>query len=176
MTIEVLPRPGTEEYAPFYAGYISGVPEGALLETLTHQLDEILVLCGSIGEAQADYAYAPGKWTIKEVLGHLNDAERIFAYRALSIARGDSTPLPGFDENAYAPESGANTRTLADLAEEFAAIRRATVSLLATFTAETAARRGTASGHPASARAIAWTIAGHAGHHVRILRERYLGQ
>lgn len=176
MTTEALPRPGTDEYAPYYAGYISEVPEGDLLETLTHQLDEILVLCGSIGEAQGDHAYAPGKWTIKEVLGHLNDAERVFAYRALRIARGDTTPLPGFDENVYTPESGARARTLADLAEEFAAIRRATLSLLATFTAETAARRGTASGNPASARAVAWTIAGHAGHHVRILRERYLGQ
>lgn len=176
MTTEALPRPGTDEYSPFYAGYINGVPEGDLLETLTHQLDEILVLCGSIGEPQGDHAYAPGKWTIKEVIGHLNDVERIFAYRALRIARGDTTPLPGFDENAYTPESGANARTLADLGEEFAAVRRATLTLLATFTAETAARRGTASGNPASARAVAWTIAGHAGHHVRILRERYLGQ
>ncbi|MFN2315185.1 MAG: DinB family protein [Gemmatimonadales bacterium] len=176
MPAESFPRPGDDEYAPFYAGYISGVPDGDLLETLTHQLDEMLVLCGSLVEAQGDLAYAEGKWTIKEVIGHMNDAERIFAYRALRIARGDATPLPGFDENAYTPESGAAGRTLADLAEEFATVRRATLSLLASLTPDAAARRGTASNQPASARAIAWTIAGHAGHHLRILRERYLGQ
>lgn len=176
MSAETFPRPGDDEYAPFYAGYIRGVPDGDLLEILAHQLDEVLVLCGSLIEAQGDHAYAEGKWSIKEVIGHMNDAERIFAYRALRIARGDVTPLPGFDENAYTPESGAAGRTLTDLAEEFATIRRATLSLLATFTAETAARRGTASGNPASARAIAWTIAGHAAHHLRILRERYIGQ
>jgi hypothetical protein len=176
MSAERFPRPDSDEYAPFYAGYISGVPDGDLLETLEHQLDEVLVLCGSLVESQGDHAYASGKWTIKEVLGHVNDAERIFAYRALRMARGDSTPLPGFDEKAYTPESGAATRNVADLAAEFATVRRATLSLLGSFTPATAARRGTASGNPASARAVAWIIAGHAGHHLRILRERYLGQ
>lgn len=176
MSAEIFPRPEADEYAPFYAGYIRGVPDGDLLETLTHQLDEVLVLCGSVGEGQGDHAYAEGKWTIKEVIGHMNDAERIFAYRALRIARGDATPLPGFDENAYTPESGAADRTLSDLAEEFATVRHATLSLLESMTPAAAARRGTASNQPASARAIAWTIAGHAAHHLRILRERYLGQ
>lgn len=173
MTATVFPRPEAGEYAPFYAGYVAGVPDGDLLALLEDQLRSVLALCEGLTDAQADHAYAPGKWTVKEVLGHLIDAERIFAYRVLRIARGDATPLPGFDENAYAPESGAAARSVASLAAEFSAVRHATLALLRTLTPTTAARRGTASGNPATARAVAWIIAGHAAHHLRVLRERY---
>lgn len=149
------------------------MPDGDLLRFLTTQLEELTACYAALGEDRGDHAYAPGKWTVKEVMGHVTDAERIFAYRALRLARGDATPLPGFDENAYTPASGAAHRTVADLAAEFATVRRATQSLLGTFTPETAARRGTASGQVASARSIAWVIAGHAAHHLRLLRERY---
>jgi uncharacterized damage-inducible protein DinB len=169
----MLTRPGGDEYAPFYAGYIAGVPEGGLLEFLDHQLNTLMTLFTELSEAQGDHAYAPGKWTIKDVIQHVTDAERVFAYRLLRIARGDTTPLPGFDENAYAAESGASRRTVADLAAEFATVRRATQSLLRSLTPDTAARRGTASGATVSVRALAWMIAGHANHHLEILRERY---
>lgn len=169
-----LPRPGAGEHAEYYGRYIAKVPDGDLLLTLHRQLDEVVTFFGSIGEARGDHAYAPGKWTIKEVLAHVIDAERIFAYRALRIARGDQTPLAGFDENTFAPESLASSRTLADLAEEFVLVRRSNLAMLRSFTPEVGARRGTASGHAVSVRAIAWILAGHLAHHVQILRERYL--
>lgn len=175
MSSAALPRPAADEYFAYYAGYVGGVPEGDLLETLDRQLDELLVLCGSIDEAHGDHAYAAGKWTIKEVLGHIIDTERIFAYRTLRVARGDQTPMESFDENAYAPESLAGQRTIADLAAEFGHVRRASIALLAPLTAEIGTRRGTASGHSITVRALAWILAGHAGHHLRILRDRYIG-
>lgn len=171
---EALPRPTAGEYAAFYAGYVAGVPEGDLLATLEHQLDDALVQFGAIGEEHGDHAYAEGKWSIKQVILHVTDAERIFAYRALRIARGDETPLPGFEENAFAANSLAETRTVRDLAEEFGHVRRATLALLRPLTAEAGARRGTASGKGVTVRALAWILAGHAAHHLRILRERYI--
>lgn len=174
MTATALPRPAAGEYAPHYAGYVAAVPDGDLLETLERQLADALALGMSLDEARGDHAYAPGKWTVKEVLAHIIDAERIFAYRALRVARGDQTPLAPFDENAYAPESLAGRRALADLMEEFGHVRRATIALLRPLTAEIGERRGTASGHPVTTRSLAWIIAGHAAHHLRILRERYL--
>lgn len=173
MPHRMLTRPGSDEYAPFYAGYIAGVPEGDVVEFLDDQLNTMMSLLTGLSEAQGDHAYAPGKWTIKDVIQHVADAERIFAYRLLRIARGDATPLPGFEENAYAAQSGAARRTVADLAAEFASVRRATQSLLRSLTPETAVRRGTASGAAVSVRALAWMIAGHANHHLVILRERY---
>lgn len=173
MPHRMLTRPGDDEYAPFYAGYIAGVPEGDLLEFLELQLNTLMTRCSGLSEAQGAQAYAPGKWSVKEVIQHLTDAERIFAYRLLRVARGDATPLPGFEEDAYAAESGAARRTVADLAAEFASVRRATQSLLRSLTPETAVRRGTASGATVSVRALAWIIAGHANHHLGILRDRY---
>ena len=125
-------------------------------------------------EAHGDFAYAPGKWTIKEVLGHMGDAERVFAYRALTFARGESVPLPGFDEQAWTPASGARDRTVADLVDELAAVRRATLALLSHLPSTAPLCRGIANGREISVRALAWIIAGHERHHLRILRERYL--
>ena len=128
----------------------------------------------SLPEEKADHRYAEGKWSIKELLLHMIDAERIFGYRALRIARKDQTPLPGFDENSYTPASKASGRTLQSLKDEFAAVRKATDILLSTFDEEQLSQRGTASNHPVTANAIAFIIFGHLIHHKQILEERYL--
>jgi hypothetical protein len=167
-------RPDASEYASFYAGYVAAVPDGDLLAMLERQLEETTALLKGLPESRGNHAYAPGKWSIKVMLGHMADAERVFAYRALRIARGDPTPLASFDENAWAPNSGAASRTLADLIDEFRAVRAATLALLRHLPAEAPLRRGTASDNPVSVRALAWIIAGHERHHLRMLRERYL--
>lgn len=167
-------RPEASEYAPFYAAYVAAVPDGDLLDQLERQHEETAGVLAGVSEAQGDYAYAPGKWTLKEVLGHLADAERVFAYRALRFARGDPSPLASFDENVWAPNSGARERSVADLLDELRVVRAATLALFRHLPPEAPERRGTASGNPVSVRALAWIIAGHERHHLRILRERYL--
>lgn len=167
-------RPDPSEYAPWHAGYVAKVPDGDLLSTLEAQVGEYFQTVSPITEAKGGFAYAPGKWTIREVLGHVVDAERVFSYRAMRIARGDQTPLPGFDEKAWVPLSGANDRTVADLLGEFRAVRAATLALLRHLPPEAVSRRGVASDKEISVRALAWIIAGHAIHHLGILRERYL--
>jgi uncharacterized damage-inducible protein DinB len=176
MTGAPITRPGSGEYAPYYAGYISQVPDGDVVELLRAQIRETLDLLGAIPEAAGGHRYAPGKWSVREVVGHMADVELIMTYRALRIARGDRTPLPGFDENAYVPIANFDSRTLESLAREYEAVRRATVAFLETLDAEAAARRGTANNMEISARALAYIIAGHERHHVKILRERYLKQ
>jgi uncharacterized damage-inducible protein DinB len=168
-------RPDASEFADFYAGYISGVPEGDLLQLLEAQGRETATLLGAVLESQGSFAYAPGKWTLKDVLGHIADGERVFSYRALRIARGDQTPLASFDENAWVPEAAAAARTMKDLAEELAAVRASTLALLRHLPAESVTRTGTASGRTISVRALAWIMAGHERHHLQIIRERYLG-
>ncbi len=175
MTSCVISRPAADEYAPYYGAYIGRVPDGDLCATLTTQVGETLALIHSIPESRGTHRYAPGKWSIKEVVGHLIDTERIMGYRALRIARGDATPLPGFEQNDYVPAGGFDRRTLADLSEEFAAVRQATLHLLRHFAPEALTRRGTASGNPFTPRALAYVIAGHERHHVEILRTKYLG-
>ena len=175
MTASTLIRPADHEYAPFYAGYIARVPDGDIVTLLERQMEATAAFVAGLSEAQADHRYAPGKWSIKEVIGHLADGERVFAYRALRFARGDQTPLAPFDENAWVPQSGCDRRSLEDLAEEFRAVRMATILLARSLTSETAIRTGTASGKTISVRALIYTIAGHELHHLAILRERYLG-
>jgi len=167
-------RPEPTEFDPFYAGYIAGVPDGDLLATLEQQGRDTRATFAGLADARGDFAYAPGKWTVKEVLGHVADGERVFAYRALSFARGESAPLPGFDEQAWTPASGARARTVADLLDELAAVRGATLALLRHLPSGAPLRRGIANGREISVRALAWIIAGHERHHLRILRERYL--
>lgn len=169
-----IPRPSHTEFAPFHAGYVASVPEGDVLAMLKKQSGETRRLLARIGEKKSRYRYAPGKWTIREVVGHLTDAERVFAYRALTFARGDKTPLPGFDEVAWGNASNADTRTLKTLLEEFAAVRETSLALFRGFSAEHLTRMGTASGHPVSVRGLIYVTAGHERHHVRILKERYL--
>jgi hypothetical protein len=167
-------RPQQDEYVSYYHKYITLVPEGDLVETLRTQITDTLSLLGSIPESRGSHRYAPGKWSIKEVVGHMADVERVMTYRALRIARADATPLPGFDENAWVPAANFESRTLASLAHELHEVRRATVAFFETLEPEAATRRGTANNSPISARALAYIIAGHERHHVGILSERYL--
>lgn len=166
-------RPGADEFAPFYAGYIHRVPDGDVLALLAEQGEETQRRLGQLTPEQALYRYAPGKWSVKEVLGHMCDTERIFAYRALRIARGDETPLPGFDENLYVPAGKFDSRELAHLLAELATVRAATLSLLRTFDEAAWMRRGLCNNHPVSARALAYITVGHERHHLAILAERY---
>ena len=169
-------RPLPDEYAPFYASYIERVPENAaLLPTMQAAHRDLHSLLAPLTEEQGLYRYADGKWTIKEVVQHLIDAERVFAYRALRFARKDSTSLAGFDENHYAAVSGANARTLQELLAEFAVVRASTFALLQSFPDESVFLQcGEASGKSVSVRALAHIIAGHELHHLAVLRERYL--
>jgi hypothetical protein len=174
-TAAPIARPQADEYVPYYQKYISLVPDGDLIEALRTQIGETLALLRTIPEERASYRYGPDKWSIKEVVGHMADVERIMTYRALRIARADTTPLPGFDENAYVPAANFDARSLASLAHEFEQVRRATIAFLENLEPDAAARRGSANNNAISARALAYIIAGHERHHVRILRERYLG-
>ena len=173
MTISPLPRPADDEYNPFYAGYIAKVPDGEVLKFLETQLREVRSLLSTIPEGRGAHRYADGKWSIKEVIGHLCDAERIFSYRALRFARADTTELAGFDENAYVPAGTFDKRTMASLVDEVVQVRDATMSLVRTLDAEAGARRGVASGKSITVRALVWIIAGHMAHHAGVLRERY---
>jgi uncharacterized damage-inducible protein DinB len=167
-------RPETDEYAPYYGKYVTLVPDGDIATTLAAQLEDTLALFRSIPEERGSYAYAPGKWSIKELLGHVIDTERIFAYRALRIGRNDKTPLPGFEQDDYVDGTDFNARTLGSLIDEFAAVRQANLQLFKHFTDAEWQRRGTASEKEVSARALAYIVAGHELYHRDILKTRYL--
>lgn len=167
-------RPAATEFSPYYAKYIERVPDGDLLEALARQHEETAALVRAVPEARGDHRYAEGKWSIREVLGHVADTERVMAYRALRVARGDTTPLPGFDENLYVANAGFAARSLASLVDDLRIVRDASLALLRPLSEAELARGGTANGAPITARALAWIIAGHERHHVAILRERYL--
>jgi len=173
MTTSVRSRPQTSEYAPFYHGYVASVPEGDVVELLRSGGRELLEAIRRIPEERAGHRYGPEKWTIRQVIGHLIDAERIFTYRALRVARGDRTPLASFDENAYVKTAGSDARPLASLANELEAVREASVLLFESLPDEAWARSGVASDKEVSLRALAYITAGHSRHHLRILRERY---
>lgn len=172
--MNILPRPGADEYGEFYAGYVGNVPDGDVLDVLTRQGDEVRSLLSSLTDDQAAFRYQPGKWSIKEVAGHLADGERVFSYRALCVARDEKTPLPGYEQDDYVARARFDDIPLALLVEDLAVVRRATLSLFKMLSAEEAARIGTASGAPVSARAIAYMIAGHEKHHLDVLRDKYL--
>ena len=166
-------RPKATEHSSYYASYIDRVTEPDLLDVLASQPDEMRKVFGKLPPDRATYRYAPGKWSVAEVLGHMADCERVFAYRALRIARGDTTPLPGFDEDTYVPESHCERRGLPQVLDDFVAVRRATMTLLAGLDASDMARMGTANDTPISVRAVAYILAGHVRHHMGTLRERY---
>jgi len=168
-----LSRPGAEEHSPYYSRYIDLVPEGNLVDLLVEQQLDTLGMLRRVDEGRGTYAYAPGKWTIKEVIGHMSDAERVFSYRALRFARGDATPLASFDENTYVPAGRFNDRRVGSLIDEFQSIRAATVHLFRYLSDEELMRSGVASGNPISVRALGYIIAGHERHHANLLRERY---
>ena len=173
MNTRIVGRPEADEMPPHYVGYIQRVPEPDPVIVCAEQMEETARLLRGLSDTDAMYRYERGKWSIKEVVGHLADVERIMAYRALRIARGDTTPLPSFDENAYVPIAKFDHRSLADLVGELRTARAATLALLRTFDAEAWRRRGTASGKPVSVRALGYMIPGHERHHVEILKTRY---
>jgi uncharacterized damage-inducible protein DinB len=167
-------RPDATEHAPFYGGYVAAVPESDVVSVLRDSGRDIVAALSAIPESHGGHRYAAGKWSIREVVGHLIDAERIFAYRALRLARADATPLPGFEENDYVRAAGSDARTLSDLVDELRAVREATVRLFASLPDEAWSRRGVVNGREISVRALAFITAGHARHHLGVLRERYL--
>lgn len=166
-------RPPLAEYAPFYAGYVALVPETDILPVLEGQADAIRRLLAPVPAEKESDRYAEGKWSLRQVLGHLVDAERVFGYRAFCFSRGEQAALPSFDENQYVAASRSDSVPLGQLVEEFALVRQGNLAVLRRLDAREWARIGTASGKPVSVRALAWIMAGHPRHHLNVLRERY---
>ena len=166
-------RPQPDEYGEFYKGYIDSVNDDVMTELET-QATEIPVFFRSIPKEKADFAYAEGKWTVKQLLGHIIDTERIMAYRLLRISRNDSTPLPGFEENDFVKYSNFSNQSFGTLIDEFEAVRKANLFLIGSLTEDQLNRKGTASGLPISVRALLFIMAGHAKHHCKVVSERYL--
>lgn len=166
-------RPESTEYAPYYEKYVSLVPEAEILGVLESQLSEIKSLISAVPADREQHRYGEGKWSVRDVLGHLTDGERIFGWRAFCFSRGEKAPLPSFDENDYVAESGYDRQSLAVLLEEFETVRRSNLAFLRQLDAARWVRTGTASGKPVSVRALAYMMVGHVRHHVSILRQRY---
>ena len=171
-TASLRPQPG--EYTPYYDRYISLVPANDILAALDDQRRETLLLLCARAEADGDLRYAPDKWSLKELLGHVNDTERIMSYRALRISRGDATPIEGYEQDDYVRNGPFAGRPLADLIEDYIAVRRATISLFRNLDEPAWSRRGVANKNEVTVRALAYIIAGHELHHRRVLEEKYL--
>ena len=170
-----LPSPNSDEYAEFYAGYVQrAASKGDVLTALSQQIDEINSALGNLSDEQALFRDAPNEWAIKEVMGHLNDVERVFSYRLLRVSRNDATPLPGFEQNDYVREAGFDSHPIKDLIQEFEHLRRANILAIQNMSDEAALRVGVASGYPVSARALIYMLVGHVDHHMESLREKYL--
>ena len=159
---------------PYYVPYIQRVSHESLLDSLVHGRDYTLNILAQLDEDKGNYAYAPGKWTVKELLQHITDSERVFAYRAMCIARGEKTALPGYEQDDYVENSAVKDRSLADVVEEFDHTRMSTIALCKSFDREQLARFGNANGVDIGVEALGYIIAGHCDHHTRILEERYL--
>lgn len=166
-------RPEKTEYNEYYERYISLVNEAEIVVTFEDQLNEMSELLKSISEEKSMFAYAEGKWTIKETVGHLIDGERIFGYRALRISRGDETPMEGFEQDGYVENAPFNDYRFSDLIEEFELVRKSSILFFKHLKDEDFLRTGTASGSPVSVRSLAYIMVGHVSHHANILRERY---
>jgi hypothetical protein len=166
-------RPEPTDYAPFYANYVSLVPEEDVLSAIETQSSETQKLMAAVDDTHGAYRYAVGKWSVKEVFGHIIDAERVFGYRALCIARGDQNSLPGFDEQEYMKNANFDDWKIGDLAELYALNRRANIVFFRNLREEDWKRRGTANDSPVTVCALAFIIAGHERHHLKVLRERY---
>lgn len=167
-------RPAPDEFASFYAGYVSKAPDGDIVESLAAQIPETTTFLRSLPESAADHRYAPGKWSVREVIGHMSDAERVFAYRALRFSRGDRTPVPGFDEKHFVENAQFGKRSVDELARELEHLRHSTVYLFGGMDEEAMSRRGIANELEISVRALAFVILGHERHHLEVLRTRYL--
>ncbi len=174
MSADLARRPDASSMPQFYSRYVEAVPDGDILETLQRQGAETQAFLGALDAAQASHRYAPGKWTVKQIVGHLADGERVFAYRALSFARRDATELPGFEEDDWAAANSCEQRSLQAVLAELFAVRQATLALFRGLEDDAWDRLGTANGRRISVRALAWMMAGHELHHLRVLRERYL--
>ncbi|RAP74947.1 DinB family protein [Paenibacillus montanisoli] len=172
----MLTRPSADEFGAHFGTYIALPTDGDLLEQLEASRSQTTAMFSGLTDEQALFRYSPGKWSIKELLGHIVDTERIMSYRLLRVARGDQTPLPGFDENEFVSGASFDSGTVAELVEEYNAVRGATLALLRGLTPEAFLRKGTASNTGISARALAYVIAGHELHHVNVVRERYLNR
>lgn len=169
-------RPELESAPPFYRGYINNVKDHDMYKIISLSNQQALEVIRSIPEAMGEFRYAPGKWSIKELLCHMIDFERIFAYRALRFARNDKTPLPGFEENDYAPEANAHGRSIKEIADQMERLRRTTIDLFESFTPEMLSRKGTASSSELSVVNLGFIIPGHETHHRKVLQERYLAK
>ena len=167
--------PDASEFAPYAAQYVSLVAGTDILHTLDRQADEVKRAFTGVSDEKAAYRPSPDKWSIKEILGHITDTERIFAYRALRIARNDKTPLEGFDQDDYVRAARFDDKQLSELVDDFIVTRTATLSLMRSFAPETWVRRGVANGAGVSVRALAYMAAGHVAHHLNIVNKRYLG-
>ena len=167
-------RPKSNEHPSYYSRYIDLIKSEDILVVLENQNQEMHDLLSRIGEEAAVFRYAPGKWSIKEVIGHIIEVERIFAYRALRFARNDKTPLPGFEEDDYVKNANFDSRTLIDLADEFRSVRESTLAMFYGFEDEIYSREGTASGFKFTVRAIPFIIAGHELHHRQVILEKYM--
>jgi uncharacterized damage-inducible protein DinB len=170
----MLKRPDLEEFPVYMRSYVQLIPEGDIIQILNGQIVSTQEIFSAVTEKQAEYRYAEGKWTLSEVLGHLTDTERIMNYRILRIARGDKSPLMGFDENEYVQEASFNERTIADLLEDYQNVRRATISLLKGMPQKSLQNKGNANGFEVTVETIAYMIAGHELHHIKIIQEKYL--
>jgi hypothetical protein len=173
MTKPVHARPQPGEYAEFHANYVGKVPGDNILRFLKEQMDSTATLLRNLDESTAEKRYAEGKWSVKEVIGHIIDCERVFAYRALVFARGDHGPLPGFDQDTWMRHADFGNSSIEDLAAEFGAVRQSSISLLQSLPPEAWDRRGTANNKEITPRAAAFVIGGHAEHHLEILKTRY---
>jgi len=173
-TMTTVTRPDRSEAAPYYFTYIDQVPPGEICDILASQARDTLALLLDISEERSLVRYAPDKWTIRQVLNHINDTERLIVFRALWFARGFDSALPSFDQNVAISTAGSDERAWRRHVDEFAVVREATVAFFQDLPADAWMRRGIASGNPFSVRALAYLAAGHVTHHVRILRERYL--
>jgi uncharacterized damage-inducible protein DinB len=167
-------KPQLETLPSFYTRYVDNVKDLDMLDALSSASTKVLKVVRSIPESKGEFRYEPGKWSIKEVLNHMMDVERIMAYRALRFARNDKTDLPGFEENDYAPEANAHSRTIAQLADQMARLRLTTIDMFASFTNEMLKREGTANKNKLSVINLGYIIPGHELHHLRVLEERYL--
>ena len=170
-----LTPPESEEYASFYAGYIQRAQtRGDVFAALPGQIEEINAELGNLTDEQGLFRDAPNEWSIKEVMGHINDVERVFSYRLLRVSRNDPTPLPGFEQDDYVREAGFDNWVLNELIQEFEYLRRANILAIRNMSEESTLRLGTASGFPVSARALIYMMVGHVDHHLASLREKYL--
>jgi len=167
-------RPEANEYAEYYSRYTGRIPGTDIVPVLERQLESTLTLLRKIDERKADFRYEPGKWSIKQLVGHMIDCERVFAYRALVFSRNDTATLPGFDQDKWAEQGNQSSLTMSAITDEFEAVRRATICLFRNVEPAAWMRKGTANGKEVTVRGLAFITAGHLDHHIEILKSRYL--